>query len=60
MQLGSLKQEPYLARHPFGRIPAIEHDGFALYETQAILRYVDAVVSGATRCSPGSRARRRG
>ncbi len=23
----------YLARHPFGRIPAFEHDGFRLYET---------------------------
>ena len=31
----------HLARHPFGKIPAFEHDGFALYETQAILRYID-------------------
>ena len=23
----------YFARHPFGRIPAFEHDGFQLYET---------------------------
>lgn len=28
-------------RHPFGRIPAFEHDGFRLYETGAITRYVD-------------------
>lgn len=27
--------------HPFARIPVIEHDGFRLYETQAILRYID-------------------
>ena len=33
----------HLARHPFGRVPAIEHDGFALYETSAILRYIDRV-----------------
>jgi glutathione S-transferase len=33
--------EPHLSRHPFGRVPAFEHDGFALYETQAIMRYVD-------------------
>jgi len=46
MALGTLKQPPHLARHPFGRIPAFEHDGWMLYETQAILRYVDAVVSG--------------
>ena len=38
---GEHKQAEYLARHPFGRVPAFEHDGFALYETQAILRYLD-------------------
>ena len=43
---GTLKQEPHLSRHPFGRIPAFEHDGWMLYETQAIMRYVDAVVPG--------------
>ncbi len=40
---GQAKQEPYLKLHRFGRMPAIEHDGFALYETQAILRYIDRV-----------------
>jgi glutathione S-transferase len=45
--LGASKVEPHLSRHPFGRVPAFEHDGFALYETQAILRYVDAVFPGA-------------
>ena len=38
------KSEAYLKeRHPFGRVPAIAHGDFSLYETQAILRYVDAV-----------------
>jgi glutathione S-transferase len=46
MQFGTLKQEPHLSRHPFGRIPAFEHDGWMLYETRAIMRYVDAVVPG--------------
>jgi glutathione S-transferase len=46
MQLGTLKQEPHLSRHPFGRIPAFEHDGWKLYETQAIMRYVDTVLPG--------------
>ena len=36
-----LKSARHRALHPFGRIPVIEHDGFALYETQAILRYLD-------------------
>ena len=31
----------YLALHPFGRVPVVEHGGFKLYETQAILRYID-------------------
>lgn len=40
---GGTKQPEHLVRHPFGRIPAFEHDGFALYETQAIIRYLDDV-----------------
>lgn len=37
----------HLARHPFGKIPAFEHDGFSLYETQAILRYIDEAFPAA-------------
>jgi glutathione S-transferase len=40
----AIKEEPHLSRHPFGRVPAFEHDGFMLYETQAILRYLDRVM----------------
>jgi glutathione S-transferase len=40
------KQPAHLARHPFGRIPAMEHGDFPLYETQAMLRYIDAVFPG--------------
>lgn len=36
----------YLLRHPFGRIPAFEHDGFKLFETGAITRYVDEAFPG--------------
>ena len=36
----------YQGRHPFGRIPAFEHDGFSLYETGAIARYVDEAFPG--------------
>ncbi|RTM05395.1 MAG: glutathione S-transferase family protein [Hyphomicrobiales bacterium] len=36
----------YLERHPFGRIPAFEHDGFRLFETSAIARYVDDAFDG--------------
>jgi glutathione S-transferase len=36
----------YLAVHPFGRVPALQHESFALYETQAITRYIDEAFSG--------------
>ena len=37
------KSEEHLQRHPFGRMPAFAHGDFALYETQAILRYLDDI-----------------
>lgn len=40
----SIKSEPHLSMHPFGRVPVLEHDGFSLYETQAILRHLDRVL----------------
>jgi glutathione S-transferase len=40
------KQPAHLARQPFGRVPAVKHGDFELYETQAILRYTDAAFSG--------------
>jgi glutathione S-transferase len=44
VRLGALRAPEHLARHPFGRVPVLEHDGFMLYETQAILRYLDRVL----------------
>lgn len=29
--------------HPFGRVPVFDHGGFRLYETQAILDYIEAI-----------------
>jgi glutathione S-transferase len=40
---GGLRKEPHISRHPFGRVPVLEHDGFMLYESQAMLRYLDRV-----------------
>jgi glutathione S-transferase len=40
---GSLRGEDHAKRHPFGRVPVIDHGDFRLYETQAILRYLDAI-----------------
>lgn len=41
---GTHKSEPHISRHPFGRVPVLEHDGYRLFETQAILRYLDRVI----------------
>jgi glutathione S-transferase len=41
---GASKTPEHLARHPFGRVPVLDHADFRLYETQAILRYVDRVL----------------
>jgi glutathione S-transferase len=40
------KSPEHLARNPFGKVPVLEHDGCEVYETQAILRYVDQAFSG--------------
>jgi glutathione S-transferase len=56
---GAHKQEQHLLRHPFGRMPVLEHDGFLLYETQAILRYLDRIlpVPALTPADPQAAAR---
>jgi glutathione S-transferase len=43
---GTLRTPEYRRLHPFGRVPAIRHGDFHLYETQAILRYIDAAFPG--------------
>lgn len=35
------KSPGYLARQPFGQLPALEDDGFAMYESRAMCRYID-------------------
>ncbi|MDB5431132.1 MAG: glutathione S-transferase [Caulobacter sp.] len=43
---GASQTPAHLARMPFGRLPAIEHGDFSLYESQAILRWTDAAFEG--------------
>lgn len=43
---GAGQTPEHLARQPFGKVPAFEHDGFRLYETAAIMRYVDEAFDG--------------
>lgn len=45
MASGAHKTPDYLAMNPYGRVPTLEHDGFVLYESTAILRYLEAIKS---------------
>lgn len=47
------KQPAHLARQPFGQVPAIDDDGFILYESRAIARYLDETLPG-TKLTPSS------
>jgi glutathione S-transferase len=38
---GAHKKEPHLRRQPFGQVPAIDDDGFELFESRAICRYLN-------------------
>jgi glutathione S-transferase len=49
----------HLARHPFGKVPAFEHDGLELYETDAITRYVDEAFEGLDLQPPDTAGRAR-
>jgi glutathione S-transferase len=41
---GAFRSAEHMARHPFGRVPVLDHGDFRIYETQAILRYLDRVL----------------
>ncbi len=51
--------DEHLARHPFAKVPALEHDGLMLYETAAIERYIDEAFDGPSLqpSDPAGRAR---
>ena len=43
---GDPKKAEHLARHPFGKVPVLDHDGFRILETSAIVRYLNDVLPG--------------
>jgi glutathione S-transferase len=49
---GAHRQPPYMALHPFSKIPAIEDGDLRLYETQAITRYLDALYGAPRALTP--------
>jgi len=42
LKKGEQKNPEYLEKHPFGVVPCIDDDGFILYESRAICRYLAA------------------
>jgi len=59
MLAGATQAPEYLAKQPFGKVPALTHDGFGLYETFAIARYVDEAFPGPALQPADAKARAR-
>jgi glutathione S-transferase len=49
---GEHKRPEHLARHPFGKVPVLDDDGFVLYETRAINQYLDQTLPGPALVPP--------
>ncbi len=43
---GEPKSAEHLERHPFGKVPVLDHDGMRILETAAITRYLNDVLPG--------------
>jgi glutathione S-transferase len=43
---GEHKAEPHVHRQPFGRVPALKDDGFEMFESRAMCRYINDRASG--------------
>jgi glutathione S-transferase len=54
---GGLKNPAYLAVNPNGLMPTIDDDGFILWESNVIVRYLAAKHSSGRLCPAGLRAR---
>jgi glutathione S-transferase len=56
---GEPRMPEHLSRHPFGKVPVLDHDGMRLIETSAIARYLNDVLPGSSLIpdNPKDRAR---
>jgi glutathione S-transferase len=43
---GEHKQPAHMARQPFGQVPSLDDDGFTMYESRAMARYIDGKAGG--------------
>jgi glutathione S-transferase len=57
--VGEQRTPEHLERHPFGKIPVLDHGGMRILETPAITRYINDVLPGRSLvpASPRDRAR---
>ena len=56
---GDPRTPEHLERHPFGKVPVLDHDGIRLLETSAITRYLDEVLPGRSLTPTNSKDRAR-
>ncbi len=56
---GEPKQPEHLERHPFGKVPVLDHDGMRILETSAIARYLNDVLPGPSLIPGNARDRAR-
>ena len=59
MSPAEMRTPEHLQLHPFGRVPILDHDGFTLYESQAIIRYLDDVYRQPALTPPDPRQKAR-
>ena len=51
------REEPYLSLNPYGRVPTLEEEGFVLFESTAILNYLEATRPNPPLVPPDARDR---
>ncbi len=57
--IGEPKMPEQLERHPFGKVPVLDHDGMRILETTAIARYLNDVLPGKSLIPPTPKDRAR-
>jgi len=56
---GEPRQPEHRERHPFGKVPVLDHDGLRILETSAITRYLNDVLPGPSLVPDNPRDRAR-
>jgi glutathione S-transferase len=54
---GEQREAPHLGRNPNARVPVLDHDGFVLWESRAIMQYLCELTPGQTLLPADPRSR---